>query len=200
MIRIKEAILVEGRYDVNKVKQIFDTIVLETSGFGIFNDKSKSKMLRNLAEKRGLIVLTDSDGGGLVIRNYIRKIISKELVKHAYIPEINGKEKRKRTPGKENLLGVEGVHDELIIRAVKNAGATFLDDVSDDTVHCKKQITKTTLYEAGLSGRADSAVRRAELLRILQLPSKLSANALMDYCNCLYTEEEFLRIVEQLNK
>lgn len=200
MIQIKEAILVEGRYDVNKVKQIFDTIVLETAGFGIFNDKNKSKMLRNLAEKRGLIVLTDSDGGGMVIRNYIRKTIRKEYVKHAYIPEIIGKEKRKRTPGKENLLGVEGVQDEIIIRAVKNAGATFLDEEEELAKTDNKRITKVTLYDAGLSGRADSAALRTELLRKLELPSKLSANALIDYCNCLYTEEEFLRLVEQLNK
>ena len=200
MIQIKEAILVEGRYDVNKVKQIFDTIVLETAGFGIFNDKNKSKMLRNLAEKRGLIVLTDSDGGGMVIRNYIRKTIPKEYVKHAYIPEIIGKEKRKRTPGKENLLGVEGVQDEIIIRAVKNAGATFLDEEEELAKIDNKRITKMTLYDAGLSGRADSAALRTELIRKLELPSKLSANALIDYCNCLYTEEEFLRLVEQLNK
>ena len=200
MIQIKEAILVEGRYDVNKVKQIFDTIVLEAAGFGIFNDKNKSKMLRNLAEKRGLIVLTDSDGGGMVIRNYIRKTIPKEYVKHAYIPEIIGKEKRKRTPGKENLLGVEGVQDEIIIRAVKNAGATFLDEEEELAKIDNKRITKMTLYDAGLSGRADSAALRTELIRKLELPSKLSANALIDYCNCLYTEEEFLRLVEQLNK
>ena len=200
MISIKEAILVEGRYDVNKVKQIFDTIVLETSGFGIFNDKNKAKMLRNLAEKRGLIVLTDSDGGGLVIRNYIRKTINKDYVKHAYIPEIIGKEKRKRVPGKENLLGVEGVQDEIIIRSIRNAGATFLNDAEETVQLNMERITKATLYDAGLSGRADSAALRAKLLQQLELPSKLSANALIDYCNCLYSKEAFLELVEQLKK
>lgn len=199
MIQVKEAILVEGRYDVNKVKQIFDTIVLETSGFGIFSDKDKAKMLRKLAEKRGLIVLTDSDGGGLVIRNYVRKLIPKEYVKHAYIPEISGKEKRKRAPGKENLLGVEGVNDEIIVQAVKNAGATYLNDGAANEC-CKPQslITKVTLFEAGLSGGANSGALRQKLLKKLDLPSKLSANALMDYCNCMYTVEEFLQIVQSL--
>lgn len=199
MIRIKEAILVEGRYDVNKVKQIFDTIVLETSGFNIFNDNNKSKMIRTLAERRGLIVLTDSDGGGLVIRNYIKKIVPKTFVKHAYIPEISGKEKRKRNPGKENLLGVEGVSDDLIIRAVKNAGAVFLDS---DELPCSRQknITKTTLYLAGLSGGINSNVLRKELLKKLELPSKLSANALIDYCNCLYSEAEFLELIQNLKE
>ena len=199
MIQIKEAILVEGRYDVNKVKQIFDTIVLETAGFGIFSDKDKAKMLRNLAEKRGLIVLTDSDGGGLVIRNYVRKLIPKEYVKHAYIPEIVGKEKRKRVPGKENLLGVEGVNDQIIVCAVQNAGATFLHE-SAAKESCKSQglITKVTLFEAGLSGGANSNTLRQKLLKKLDLPSKLSANALLDYCNCMYTVEEFLQIVQNL--
>lgn len=199
MISIKEAILVEGRYDVNKVKQIFDTIVLETAGFGIFSDKDKAKMLRKLAEKRGLIVLTDSDGGGLVIRNYVRKLIPKEHVKHAYIPEISGKEKRKRAPGKENLLGVEGVEDQIIIRAIQNAGATFLtDNVANDKCKPHNQITKITLFETGLSGGANSSALRQKLLKKLDLPSKLSANALLDYCNCMYTVEEFLQIVSKL--
>ena len=196
MIQIKEAILVEGRYDVNKIKQIFDTIVLETGGFGIFSDKSKEKMLKNLAEKRGLIVLTDSDGAGLVIRNYIRKIIPKEYVKHAYVPEITGKEKRKRTPGKERLLGVEGIPNELIIRAVKNAGATIEENQQN---RCStSQITKSTLFFAGLSGTPNSTELRKKLLEKLELPTKLSANALIDYCNCMYSETEFLELVESI--
>lgn len=199
MIQIKEAILVEGRYDVNKVKQIFDTVVIETSGFSIFNDENKAKMIKNLAEKHGLIVLTDSDGGGLVIRNYIRKILPKDQVKHAYIPEIIGKEKRKRIPGKENLLGVEGVQDEVIIQAVLNAGATLVDPCDAEERVSQKTITKSTLYFAGLSGCTGSAELRKRLLYKLELPSKLSTNALIEYCNCMFSEDEFLDIVRQLN-
>lgn len=199
MIRIKEAIIVEGRYDVNKVKQIFDTIVLETRGFGIFSNKDMTKMLCNLAKKRGLLILTDSDGAGLVIRNYIQKMIPKEYLKHAYVPEIHGKERRKRVPGKEHLLGVEGVPDDLIIRAVKNAGATVLDDTDDGCRTAdEKQITKTTLYCAGLSGGPDSAALRRALLQKLELPQNLSANALVDYCNCMYTESEFSELVAEM--
>ena len=198
MIRIKEAILVEGRYDVNKVKQIFDTIVLETSGFGIFSDKKKAIMLRNLAEKRGLLVLTDSDSAGLVIRNYVQKIVPKRYIKHAYVPEIHGKEKRKKAPGKEHLLGVEGVPDEFIIRAVRRAGATFFDEDAENSGFAK-QISKTTLYAAGLSGGNESALKRKKLLKKLELPTNLSANALIDYCNCMYSEQEFMELIQHLD-
>lgn len=198
MIWIQEAIIVEGRYDVNKVKQIFDTIVLETRGFGIFSNKDMTKMLRNLARKRGLLILTDSDGAGLVIRNYIQKIVPKQYLKHAYVPEIHGKERRKRAPGKAHLLGVEGVPDDAIIRAVKNAGATVLDQTDAATQTGGKQITKTTLYCAGLSGHPDSAALRKKLLQKLELPQNLSANALLDYCNCMFSEDEFLELAAEI--
>ena len=198
MIKIKEAIIVEGRYDVNKIKQLFDTIVLETCGFGIFSDRNKANMLRNLAEKRGLLILTDSDGAGLVIRNYIQKIVPKRYIKHAYVPEIHGKEKRKKAPGKENLLGVEGIPDDIILRAVQHAGVTVLDAKEESRLVHEKQITKSTLYFAGLSGGAGSAACRKKLLTKLELPLNLSANALIDYCNCMFSEQEFLEFVNRL--
>ena len=177
MIPVKEVIVVEGRYDKNTLSQIFDAVIVETSGFGVFNNKEKLALLRRLAEARGLVVLTDSDGAGFVIRNFLKGAIDPALVKQAYIPDVAGKERRKASPSKEGKLGVEGMSAETLIDALRRAGATLGDEAP---THRSGGITKATLYELGLSGRPDSARRRSELLRRLGLPERLGANALYE--------------------
>ena len=187
MIRIREAIIVEGRYDKNTLAQIVDAPILETSGFGIFHDSQRLALLRRLAETRGIIVLTDSDGAGFVIRNYLRGAIDPAQVKHAYIPDVAGKERRKRTASKEGKLGVEGMRPEVLLEALRRAGATLC---GEEPARRAGGITKATLYELGLSGGPGSAEKRRALLKELDLPEKLSANALLDVLNALYTSEE----------
>lgn len=190
MIKIKEVIVVEGRYDKNTVSQAVEATVIETAGFGIFSDVEKLALLKKLAEKRGLIILTDSDSAGFLIRGHLKGKLGKLPVKQAYIPDIAGSEKRKRTPSKEGKLGVEGMTRQVIIDALLRAGAT----ISDDAVpaDAAPPITKADLYEAGLSGAADSADRRQRLLRELGLPARLSPNALLDVLNAMYTRDEFM--------
>ena len=188
MFRIQEAVVVEGRYDKNTLSQIVDTLILETNGFGIFHDPERMALLRRAAEKRGLIVLTDSDGAGFVIRNRIKGAVPKELVKHAYIPDVYGKEKRKRKPGKEGKLGVEGMPPQVIEDVLRRAGATFLGEES--VGHSAPHTTKADLFAAGLSGGEGSAQRRLELLKRLELPEHMSANALLAVLNGCYTAEE----------
>lgn len=194
MISVKEVIVVEGRYDKNTLAQVFDAVIIETSGFGVFNDREKLALLRRLAEARGLVVLTDSDGAGFVIRNYIKGAIDPALVKMAYIPDVPGKERRKSSPSKEGKLGVEGMSAEVLIAALRRAGATLGGETA---THRTGGITKATLYELGLSGRPDSAARRRELLKKLDLPEKLGANALLDVLNALYDEESLRASVLQ---
>lgn len=194
MISVKEVIVVEGRYDKNTLSQVFDAVIVETSGFGLFKDGEKLALLRRLAEKRGLVVLTDSDGAGFVIRNYIKGAIDPALVKMAYIPDVPGKERRKSSPSKESKLGVEGMSAEVLIAALRRAGATLGGETA---THRTGGITKATLYELGLSGRPDSAARRRELLKKLDLPEKLGANALLDVLNALYDEESLRASVLQ---
>ena len=188
MIRIKEAIVVEGRYDKNALSQVVDAVILETSGFSVFKDGEKLTLLRRVAAKQGLIVLTDSDGAGFVIRNYIKGAIPPAQVKHAYIPDVYGKEKRKRKPGKEGKLGVEGMPPQVIEEVLRRAGATFLGEkaVGSSAPHT----TKADLFAAGLSGGEGSAQRRLELLKRLELPEHMSANALLAVLNGCYTAEE----------
>ena len=188
MVRIKEAIVVEGRYDKHTLSQIVDAPTLETSGFGIFKDREQLALLRKVAEKRGLIVFTDSDGAGFVIRNHIKSAIPGKYLKHAYIPDIPGKERRKTHPGKEGKLGVEGMTPEILLTALKNAGAQ-----AEQTDAPTDKITKTDLFLAGLSGGAGSAEKRAALQRKLHLPANLGANAFLDALNLLMTREEFLK-------
>ena len=190
MLKIKEAIVVEGRYDKNTLSQLVDTVILETSGFAIFNNKERLALFRRLAESRGLVVLTDSDGAGFVIRNHLKGAIDPFLVKHAYIPDVPGKEKRKRAPGKEGKLGVEGMRPAVLEEALRRAGCTFLNEPSGDT-EPRRAITKADLFTLGLSGGPDSAGKRAALLQKLDLPVHLSANALLDVLNALYTYEQF---------
>lgn len=186
MISVKEVIVVEGRYDKNTLSQVFDAVIVETAGFGVFKDREKLALLRRLAEARGLVILTDSDGAGLVIRNFLKGAIDPALVKMAYVPGIAGKERRKARPSKEGLLGVEGMSPETLIEALRRAGTTLGGEAP---THRSGDITKATLYELGLSGGPDSAKKRRELLRRLGLPEKLGANALLDVLNALYDAE-----------
>lgn len=195
MTRIKEAIVVEGRYDKNALSQVVDAVILETSGFSVFRDNEKLALLRRLARKQGLIVLTDSDGAGFVIRNYIKSSIPPEQVKHAYIPDIRGKERRKRTPGKEGKLGVEGMRPEILLRSLLRAGATV---EGENPAAPRGELTSADLYALGLTGREDSAARRGALLRALELPEHLSAKALLTVLNALYTPDELSDLLRKL--
>ena len=197
MIRIREAIIVEGRYDVNTVKQLVDTVVLETGGFRIFSDRERLAMFRRLAQMRGLLILTDSDGAGMIIRNYLRGAIPPSQIKHAYIPEIFGKESRKRAPSKEGKLGVEGMKPDVLRMALARAGATVLDGTEGETP-IRPPIKKADLYALGLSGRPGSEVRRKAVLHALQLPANLSANALIEFLNVVSDLEELSALVRKL--
>ena len=189
MHSVKEVIVVEGRYDKNALSQVVDAVIIETSGFGIFNDKQKQKLLRKLAEERGIIVLTDPDGAGFVIRNFIRGSVDQSLVKHAYVPDIAGKERRKAAASKEGKLGVEGMRPQVLLDALIRAGAT-IDDISPDEK--PQRITKTDMYKRGLSGGQGSREKRAALIKTLDLPEHLTADALLDVLNATMTREEFL--------
>ena len=194
MVKIKQAIVVEGKYDQNTLSQLVDTTIFQTRGFGVMHDKALLELLRKAAKMTGLIIFTDSDGAGFVIRNFLKGALPKEGVLHAYIPDIPGKEKRKRAPGKEGLLGVEGMTKEILLEALENAGADLGGEAAKkpgDT------ITKFDLYTAGLSGRPDSAAKRAAFLEKLRFPAHMSANALLDALNLLYTREEFLALFEE---
>ena len=188
MLRVKEVVVVEGRYDKNTLLQVVDAVVLETSGFGIFNDAQKQKLLRSMAEARGLVVLTDPDGAGFVIRNFIKSCVPPERLKQAYVPDIYGKEKRKARPSREGKLGVEGMRAETLIEALRRAGACMEDAERDEN---GQKITKADLYRLGLSGRENSAKKRAELIHELDLPEHMSADALLDVLNATMSREEF---------
>ena len=192
MVKIREAILVEGRYDKNTLSQIVDAPILETAGFGIFKDKKQMALLRSVAEKRGLIVFTDSDGAGFVIRNHIKSAIPGKYLKHAYIPDVYGKERRKAAPGKEGKLGVEGMSREIILEALRRCGATIEGEESASS----SQITKQDLVVLGLSGGANSGDKRKLLMKRLNLPEHLSANALLQALNLLYSLEEITTLLE----
>lgn len=195
MVKIREAILVEGRYDKNTLSQILDAAIFETNGFGIFQDKEKMALLRRVAERRGLIVFTDPDGAGFVIRNHIKSAIPGKYLKHAYIPDIYGKERRKSSPGKEGKLGVEGMTKEVILEALRRSGATFEGEICAPVC----AITKQDLVELGLSGGPDSAAKRLALQQQLEFPAHMSANALLQALNMLYTLDELVEIVNDLN-
>jgi len=196
MVKIKEAIVVEGRYDKNTLSQIVDAPILETSGFGIFKDKQQMKLLRQVAERRGLIVFTDADGAGFVIRNHIKSAIPGKYLKHAYTPDIFGKERRKAAPGKEGKLGVEGMRPEIIVEALQKAGATIEGGTDKRTV---QEITKADLVILGLSGTPGSDENRRHLMKKLDLPERMSTNALLQALNLLYTLEELTELMEHIN-
>ncbi len=193
MIRIREAIVVEGRYDKAALAGVVDAVILDTAGFGIFSDKQKLALLRRMAEARGLIILTDSDGGGFLIRNFLKSAIDPRLVKHAYIPDIPGKERRKRAPSKEGKLGVEGMAPGVLLEALRRAGA----DMDADGAYPEpgERLTKADMYGLGLTGRPDSAARRAYVKKAMDLPEKLSANALLDVLNALTTPAELEKLL-----
>ena len=196
MLKIKEAIVVEGRYDKNTLSQVVDTLILETGGFHIFKDPEQMALLRKAGERRGLIVLTDSDGAGFVIRNRIRGSIPAQYVKHAYIPDVYGKERRKRQRGKEGKLGVEGMPPQVLEEVLRRAGATFLEE-SAQPGQSGVPLTKADLMAAGLTGRPDSGERRLALLRKLSLPEHMSANALLQVLNGCYSREEAEKLLNK---
>lgn len=188
MLKLRQALVVEGKYDKNTLSQIVDAPIFVTNGFGIFKDRDMMALLRTVAKQRGLIVLTDADGAGLVIRNRIKSAIAPQYLLHAYIPDVYGKEKRKAAPGKEGKLGVEGMDPETLLRALRNAGAEFLD-ADSEADRAQQPITKTDLYELGLSGRPDSRAKQLALKQQLGLPEHLSANALLTALNCICTRQ-----------
>ena len=195
MVKISEVIVVEGRYDKNTLSQVVDAKILQTNGFGIMKDRAQLDLLRRAAEKHGLIVFTDSDGAGLVIRNFLKSAIPGQYLKHAYIPDIAGKEKRKATPGKEGKLGVEGMRPGILIECLRRAGATLEGEVAQRTIN---ELTKVDMAELGLSGAPDSKVKRIALAEKLAFPAHLSSNALLMALNMMYSKEEVFAIVESM--
>lgn len=193
MLKIKEAIVVEGNYDKIKLSQLVDTTIVVTDGFMIFKNKPMMQMIGRLADTCGVIVFTDSDRAGFQIRNHIKNVLSGKNIKHAYIPDIKGKEKRKDKPSKEGFLGVEGISDNIILDALKDCITITTDD-------SKRKITKSDLCLAGLSGCENSHEKRTLLLRKLNLPARLSGNAMLDILNSIYGYDEFIRITNQLFK
>ena len=193
MKKIKEVIVVEGRYDKNTLAQTVDATVITLGGFAVFNDREKLAFLRRLAEKQGLIVLTDSDGAGFVIRNYLKGALPKGQVKQAYIPDIHGKERRKRTAGKEGKLGVEGMRPEVLLDCLRRAGATFMDEATEEKKPAAP-ITKADLFALGLAGGDNAVQKRQALLKKLELPEHLTASGLLAALNLLYDRETFLSL------
>lgn len=187
MVKVQQAILVEGRYDKNTLSQIVDAPIFETSGFGIFKNKEQMALLRRVAERQGLIVFTDSDGAGFVIRNHIKSVIPGKYLLHAYIPDIPGKERRKAAPGKEGKLGVEGMTPEILLQALRRGGATFVGEAAPSAA---VPITKADLLDRGLIGPG-STQKRQQLLKNLELPEHLTPNALLETLNLLMSREEF---------
>lgn len=188
MHNVKEVIVVEGRYDKNALSQVVDAVIIETSGFGIFNDAGKRRLLNKMAEAKGLIVLTDSDGAGFMIRNFIKGCVNPEHVKHAYIPDIYGKERRKAKASKEGKLGVEGMSPKVLLEALEKAGATIDGSCSDKS---EARISKADMYARGLSGKAGSSELRKKLLDKLELPERMTADSLLDVLNAIMDREEF---------
>ena len=195
MVKIRQAIVVEGRYDKNTLSQIIDAPIFQTNGFQILKDKTQLELLRRVAQSRGLVVFTDSDGAGFVIRNFLKSAIEAQYLLHAYIPDVYGKEKRKASPGKEGKLGVEGMSPQIILDCLRRAGATFAEET---VVTNNQQLTKTDLFFMGLSGGPDSSLKRKRLQKALDLPEHLSCNALLEVLNLLYSKEEVYRLVDTL--
>lgn len=193
MIKLDRPVIVEGKYDVIRLSNIIDALIIKTDGFGIFKDKEKQSLLRRLAGKKGIIVLTDSDSAGFLIRNFIAGIVPPEKITHIYIPDIFGKEKRKEAPSAEGKLGVEGICEELLLESFRKAGVT-----ATASVEKRRLITNIDLYEAGLSGGKDSAKKRKELLKRLSLPERMSASSLIKILNSFVTYEEFEKNVREL--
>lgn len=194
MLKIKEAVIVEGRYDKIKLTSLIDAPIIETNGFRVFSDKEKQNLIRQIADVRGILVLTDSDSAGFVIRNFLKGVVDKSKIKHCYIPQIAGKEKRKAQKGKEGLLGVEGVSDEVIINAVRKSGATIIGEknITDS------EINKSDLFYLGLTGAENADKNRKKLLKYLNLPTYMTTNAMLTALNCLYSFEELKGLIEEI--
>lgn len=195
MIKIKQAVIVEGKYDKIKLSGIIDAPIIQTDGFGIFKDKELQSLIRTLAKKRGILVLTDSDSAGFKIRSFIGSTVDQKDVIHAYIPDIFGKESRKTEPSKEGKIGVEGVSEDIIMQALSNAGV-----LCESTPEPDRPITKLDLYELGFTGGEDSSKKRAALLRYYSFPERLSANSLIKVLNCVTTYDRFLDDVREIEK
>ncbi len=195
MVKIRQAIVVEGRYDKNTLSQIVDAPILETSGFGVFHNRENLELLRRVAKLRGLIVFTDSDGAGFVIRNFLKGAIEPKYLLHAYIPDVYGKEKRKTSAGKEGKIGVEGMPPEVILDCLRRAGASFEEE---ETVPYSNRITKQDLMELGLSGSQNSSLLRKKLLSKVGLPEHMSSNAMLQALNLLYDLPQLTQIVKEL--
>lgn len=194
MIEIKEAIIVEGKYDKQRLKNIVNSTIIETNGFRIFKDKNKVNLIKQLAEKQGIVILTDSDGAGFVIRNHLKGIIPNKDIKNAYIPKIKGKERRKDKPSKEGTLGVEGIDENLLMKSLINAKVTIINKAENNIT--KEQITKLDLYKLGLVGRENSKKLRTQLLKKLNLPEYITTNALLEVLNDITTIEELGLMIE----
>ncbi len=198
MYRVKETIIVEGTYDKIKLSGFIDGVILTTGGFAVFKNGALRESIKELAERTGIVILTDSDAAGFKIRNFIKQSVPEKYIKHAYIPDISGKEKRKREPGKEGLLGVEGMSEEIIIDALKKAGCTI--DGSSAAPKADRAVTKADLMKYGLAGSGSSAEKRRAFAHKLKLPARLSSNMLLDIINRLLTFEEFKRLAEEISE
>lgn len=195
-LKLRQAIVVEGKYDQNTLRQIVDTAIFTTNGFADMKDPALLHLLQQAAQTTGLIILTDSDGAGFLIRNTLKSALPETGVLHAFIPDLPGKEKRKAAPGKEGLLGVEGMTPEILLKALRNAGAEFADGSTPPPA--REPITKQDLFALGLSGGPESAKKRAALLKALSLPARMSANALLQALNVLFSREEFFTQARRL--
>ena len=197
MLKIKEAIVVEGRYDKNTLSQVVDALIIPVDGFQIFKKKDTVQMLRKLAATQGLIIFTDSDGAGFVIRNYLKGALPQDRIKQAYVPDVTGKERRKKHGSKEGKLGVEGMRPEVILDALRRAGATFEGEGAH--APAERTITKADFFEWGLSGRPDSTARRAAVLKALDLPQHMTANALLEFINAVGTRQQLCEILQSFS-
>ena len=194
MIKIEQAIIVEGKYDKIKLSSIVNAVIIVTNGFGIFKDEEKLELIRYYARKTGIIILTDSDSAGFQIRNHIKGAVKNGKIYNVYIPDIMGKEKRKIKPSAEGKLGVEGVEKKIILKAFENAGITASES-SDNSI---PEITKTDLYMFGLSGGNNSSILRKKLLAYLKLPSLLSANSMLEVLNTMMSYDELKEIMDKI--
>lgn len=196
MIKIDQAVIVEGKYDKIKLSQILDAVIIETDGFGVFKDRKKQQFIRMIAQKKGIVVLTDSDSAGFVIRSFLSGIVPPEKITHVYIPDIFGKERRKDAPSKEGKLGVEGMTGEIILEAFKKAGIDGKNVVSDEAG--RRLVTKTDLFEDGICGKNNSLEKRKRLLAALSLPERMSANAMLKIINSYLTYDDYKKAVKEI--
>lgn len=194
LIRLDRPVIVEGKYDKIALENVVDALIITTDGFGIFKNREKCDLIRRLARKNGVIIMTDSDSAGAVIRSYIKKIISDCEIINVYVPELRGKEKRKARPSKSGLIGVEGMSPEIIEEALKRSGVFSVKKENG------RKITKTDMFVLGLSGREDSSLKRKDFLRFLGLPESLSSSAMLDVLNNMLTADEFCEKAELWNK